>query len=147
MQEIFRNTYSPTIHKLFTKLVAERKSVLVKTVGQASRVYGVRRQAKRDTALGERLVLRWIRDNTSQSGVALRLPPHSIWLWPTVLIARTLPAIRLDKARGNGLLIAAYDVDHGGGAFFLSERIDCGDALPGCGRHEALTQDSLDGDA
>src|SRR6266478_6967632 len=25
--------------------------------------------------------------NTSQSGVALRLPPHSIWLWPTFLIA------------------------------------------------------------
>ena len=34
---------------------------VIKTVGHAPGLYGVRRQAKRDAALAERLVLRWIR--------------------------------------------------------------------------------------
>src|SRR5437016_3349902 len=57
--------------------------------------YGARRQAKRDAAL----VLRsWFRGGskmkTSQSGVALRLPPHSIRIGRCLIIGLGVPVLR-----------------------------------------------------
>src|SRR5882724_5765679 len=66
--------------------------------------------------------------------------------WGTASNTTSARLFGAHKLRRNRLLVAAHYVDHGGGAFFLPKRIDCGDTLPGCSGHEALAKDSLDGE-
>src|SRR5258706_15757236 len=54
---------------------------------------------------------------------------------------------RPDEARRNRLLIATHDADYRNGKWFMPQRINCGDALPGRGGHKAFAQDVFDGEA